>query len=733
MNRRRSLPVLCLLLCLLLSACSSERASQKPDLALPGAPSQDAAAQTAPPVSPAAPLDQPEDAAQTQQSETLELASLPLPEGMSAATAQCFCKDRVYTGGTGESGAVFGYTCFDRSRETLPLPAPFEFIYAMCPTDGGFAALCGSYPSAYLDALGNLVHVGEDSDGAFSILTFSEDGAFLTRIDLQNAYPENACLFKQMAQTDAGYILRSRGAIIAISPDGAELGRIAPEDDHSFVAIQEADGTIYVLSTDLMHTDTQLSTLDLESFSLSPALVLQEQSVCGLGACETGALLVNNQRQNSVCQIDLTTGSLTERFCWDDVGLAAQAYLEVIACNGGFLLYEPYQSAISYLRPSSGAGRQELLLAYGGYVPIASIVNEFNLSQDHYRVKAVEYGTEDRSMDMLRTEIIAGKAPDLYCFDTPQRFGAAACADLLPFLDADTQTGREWFIPNLLRAMTEDGKLYWMPYLFAVSTWVAPSDVFSHAGISPDEWQARLRALDTDDPLFDCFATSAWFLSWYASFAIGQFVDFDQGTCSFDSPEFAAVLQFCSDWGTDGEISMTPERPVMKFEAITNAARIGVLGELYNDAYCYAGFPTERGNGSMFDIKMCFALSALAEKQDGAWAFLQFAMQRLSQASGAALRELNGLPASSQALETRLQYLIETGDTFLDNTNKIKPSDAEQFLALLDETTVLGSANEEIRQIIEEEAAMFFAGQCSAADAAAKIQNRVSLYLMEQS
>lgn len=85
-----------------------------------------------------------------------------------------------------------------------------------------------------------------------------------------------------------------------------------------------------------------------------------------------------------------------------------------------------------------------------------------------------------------------------------------------------------------------------------------------------------------------------------------------------------------------------------------------------------------------------------------------------------------------QAIQTRLTFLVETGDTFLGDTRKIKSSDAELFLALLDETTVLGSSNEEIRQIIDEEGAMFFAGQCTAEAAAEKIQNRVSLYLMEQ-
>lgn len=469
----------------------------------------------------------------------------------------------------------------------------------------------------------------------------------------------------------------------------------------------------------------------MEQFTLASTLVLQGQAISSLGLDGFGTLLVNNRTANRVSYIDLETGNPVEAFSWDEIGLASQDYLEVLAWDDGYLLYAPYQAQISYLRPAAGGARQELVLACDASSDVSSLVNAFNQSQDRYRVKLVRYGTEDNTMNLLRTQIIAGNAPDIYCFPTPQTFGEAACADLLPFLDADPDVGREWFIPSLLDAMTQDGRLYWMPYTFAVNTWVASTDVFDQSGVSPSEWQARLKALDTTDPIFECFATSEWLMGWYSSFAIGQFVDFEQGRCAFDTPEFAEVLQFCKDWGTDGEISMTPERPVMKFEHITTAQRTGALGELYHDTYCYVGFPTENGNGSMFDVTMCFALSGMTEKPDGAWAFLQFAMQRLSQSSGAELQGLAGLPASMRALQTRLTFLVETGDTFLGDTTKIKPSDAEQFLALVDETTVLGSANEEIRQIIEAESAAFFAGTRTAPEAAQLIQNRVALYLHE--
>lgn len=644
MNRKRRFIAACLLLCLLLSACSFGKQGQKERVQLSGTFSQDVSESQDISTSSTPQPSQENDASQRLRIDEYAFASLPLPEGMVMATAQRLCGDRIYAGGIGENGAVFGYTCPDRSRQTLPIPAAFEFIYAICEKDEGIAVLCGTCPIAYYDAQENMT-INDPPEGKLSILSFDAEGTFLTRTDLRESYPENGYTFKQMTVTDKGYVLQSRAAIVAVSYSGEELGRIYPENaSRQFAAMQACGGQLYAISGDIQFQNSELHRLDLEQFTLASTLVLQGQAVRGLGLDESGKLLVNNQTTNCVAHIDLETGNLIKILSWDEIGLASQDYLEVMSWDDGYLLYEPYQAQIPYLRPATGEARQELILACDASLFVAEIVNDFNLAQNKYRVKVERYGNEDNTMDLLRTEMIAGNAPDLYCFPTPQTFGKAACADLLPFLDADPDTGRQWFLPSLLDTMMEDGKLYWMPYTFSVNTWVTSTDVFSHSGVSPDEWQMRLKELDTTDPIFECFVTSQWLLYWYSGFAIGQFVDFEQGVCSFDTPEFAEVLQFCKDWGTDGEISMTPERPVMKFEHMTNAGRTGTLGELYHDTYCYVGFPTENGNGSMFDVTMCFALSDMTEKQDGAWAFLHFAMQRLSQSSGAELQGLGACP-----------------------------------------------------------------------------------------
>ena len=60
--------------------------------------------------------------------------------------------------------------------------------------------------------------------------------------------------------------------------------------------------------------------------------------------------------------------------------------------------------------------------------------------------------------------------------------------------------------------------------------------------------------------------------------------------------------------------------------------------------------------------------------------------------------------------------------------------DADTIRAIVDNTVVaVGYSSDQINNIINEEAAYYFNGEKSAQDVAATIQNRVSIYVSEQS
>lgn len=129
----------------------------------------------------------------------------------------------------------------------------------------------------------------------------------------------------------------------------------------------------------------------------------------------------------------------------------------------------------------------------------------------------------------------------------------------------------------------------------------------------------------------------------------------------------------------------------------------------------------------MFEFLSCFAISAQGDKQEAAWEFIRFALGNLQPDGLLGV----GIPASQSALDERLQFLIETGQTFLEFTHKIKSSDADAFRALIENTSMVENSEQGILKIITDESVSFFTGSKTASEAAALIQNRVQLYLME--
>ena len=91
------------------------------------------------------------------------------------------------------------------------------------------------------------------------------------------------------------------------------------------------------------------------------------------------------------------------------------------------------------------------------------------------------------------------------------------------------------------------------------------------------------------------------------------------------------------------------------------------------------------------------------------------------------------LPANAELLRSELEaYRAGERTDWRGNVQELSQTDADQFCALLDETTVLEGLDPALEEILQEEAAVYFAGGCSVGQAAEHIPSRASLYLQEQ-
>ncbi|MDE7269650.1 MAG: hypothetical protein K2N81_04165, partial [Acetatifactor sp.] len=171
--------------------------------------------------------------------------------------------------------------------------------------------------------------------------------------------------------------------------------------------------------------------------------------------------------------------------------------------------------------------------------------------------------------------------------------------------------------------------------------------------------------------------------------------------------------------------------------------------------YTFVGFPSasaksaENGEGALICGVNQMALSAVSENMDGAWDFARYYLTDEYQKS---LVSGSSLPVNKQIFEEwareetlRPYHMDESGekveyDFFMVPQNGeavvVPPLDQKQLkqiIAYVESVTATPFENDDVMNIINEELESYFSGQKAAEDVAALIQNRVQLYVKENS
>jgi len=169
----------------------------------------------------------------------------------------------------------------------------------------------------------------------------------------------------------------------------------------------------------------------------------------------------------------------------------------------------------------------------------------------------------------------------------------------------------------------------------------------------------------------------------------------------------------------------------------------------------YIGFPTASGVGNALSIDGAgCAISSKCADKNAAWQFVRTVMTEKYQE-----RNSWNFPANIAAFNKMLESAMtpiwktdENGNFILDeNGNRIEEpqgtwgwgnieveimavtqEEADQILDLINSTTRVMKYDEEIIEIVREEAAAFFAGQKTAEDVARLIQSKVNIVVNEK-
>lgn len=466
------------------------------------------------------------------------------------------------------------------------------------------------------------------------------------------------------------------------------------------------------------------------------------------------------------------------------------------------------RSTLSLITPiDSSEVKEKKVLTLGCFYidwNIRSQIAEFNKTNEDYTIYATSYSESNDTSDYtaaltkFNNEILAGNVPDILLISSGMPYNSYASkglfADLYEFMDKDDVYNRDAFMPNVLKAMEKDGKLYEITPSFTVQTYAAKKSLVGDAtSLTMDQANQILATMPEGATLTNDSQTmtASNFLSTAITFS--NFVDYTNATCNFDSPEFKAILETAKKYPAEIDYdALYNDNPNywMEQETACRENRALLYSVYFNDFSTYTntrdayfgedisfvGFPgsgASNATGSVISTGSEIAVSSKSKYKDGAWEFIKLVLDNavgeqdsgnygvaitsdasVAEAADEAVKRITsqyyGLPVVKSQLQalgqqaTIPQTYTDTDGTVqqVDNTYYVGNTEVKVNLITQDEVNMLidyfstvdtiARYDESLTDIINEEANAYFKGTKSVDEAASLIQSRASIYLSEQ-
>ena len=372
-----------------------------------------------------------------------------------------------------------------------------------------------------------------------------------------------------------------------------------------------------------------------------------------------------------------------------------------------------------------------VLVTVNGGSELAGMAVKFNRGNSRYHLTVKNY----KSLTDLYNAILTKEPMDLIDLSSinAQRLAARGFfEDLTPYVDQSEVFDRSDFVDGILDAYTFNNTLVGIPAEFMVRTVAGNRALLNNeSGLTLEE----LFSIADRYPGTKAFdgVIKEEVMQFCLIFNEDTFIDWDIGTCHFDSEEFKAVLEYVSQF-PNSVVSGREEESL--FTKIQKGEVLFAIAELYppvifkdyvriygEDAAC-VGFPTADGRGGHLLISSdAYAIAAVSEHKEAAWNFIEESLTQEKENELYAGFYIT-YPTLKKTLDERAETAIERGELTWDELNVV--------LELLPDATPLYSVkDDEIIKIINEEAPAYYSGQKGIDDVVSVIQNRAQLYVNE--
>ncbi|MBQ6991201.1 MAG: extracellular solute-binding protein [Clostridia bacterium] len=303
------------------------------------------------------------------------------------------------------------------------------------------------------------------------------------------------------------------------------------------------------------------------------------------------------------------------------------------------------------------------------------------------------------------------------------------------------------FYPNVLDALKYKGKTYLMTDSFMVYGMILPKTVIDRTG-EPQSMGELVEILDSlNDQSFYKQETKEFSFRHFLMNGISAWVDLENYTCDFENEDFLTLLHLVDRYATDrAEVDANRNENsgslFLPYYAIYHptSLNLSMFYEIKGTEKAFTSYgleaamvpcPTQPGYGFAIVPNVLFGILESSERKEAAEDFLRWILSPEIQADTMEYSRKQagcGVPMHKETLESAVEEWLGSDppeaqilryDTLLNTVNRADHMSSTFYY--------------QIKSIVEEEAAIFFAGDKDAETTAEHIQSRVNLYLAEQS
>jgi ABC-type glycerol-3-phosphate transport system substrate-binding protein len=389
---------------------------------------------------------------------------------------------------------------------------------------------------------------------------------------------------------------------------------------------------------------------------------------------------------------------------------------------------------------------------------LARFVSAYNTAHEDIQINIVNYNEEkigfDEALNKLKIEIIGGRGPDLVNLGTNYSplDAASIFTNLYPIMENDPSFHKEDYYFNIMDSFAVGESLYVIVPKYSIDTFSTVNPALR--GLGRYDMQ-KLAEVYESRPAGTILFPGETKLTVFAALCYGSmanYIDWDKGTCRFDSESFVAMLDFANqfplqlvmanDYSPKEDFAL--HRAILFPAGIVDVFAVTQARILFGETPAFIGNPCDSGNGNVVQIgSIAIGISPNSLHKEEAWAFIKSFLDSEYQDNIKA-----ALPIRVQSLEQALAEAMtveydENGEMVVksqlrfegevaDDIYQITEEDAEALRTIIRNIEANCALDDPLYSILMEEADYFFNNNKSAADVAAIIQSRAQVYISER-